>query len=196
MNQTPPNSPTTWDDAPLRALMDHIVETHHALCRRELPRLDALLKAAVERHGRRHPELRHIHALFSKVSRDLHMHLLKEEETLFPYVAQLEESVRRNLPVSWPRFGSLESPVRLLVEDHDQTDEELKLIRRLTNNFTPPAGFAEEDADCAVLFDALKAFDRDMQEHIRAENDLLFPRAVALEEAACAGEKASSDLIR
>ncbi len=189
MNQTPPDSPTNWDNAPLSALMDHIVETHHAFCRRELPRLDALLKAAVEKHGRRHPELRHIHGLFSKVSRDLHMHLLKEEETLFPYVAQLEESVRQNLPVSWPRFGSLESPVRLLVEDHDQTDEELKLIRRLSNNFTPPSGMAEEDAECAVLFDALKAFDRDMQEHIRAENDLLFPRAVALEEAACAGEK-------
>ena len=120
------------------------------------------------------------------------MHLLKEEETLFPYVAQLEESVRQNLPVSWPRFGSLESPVRLLVEDHDQTDEELKLIRRLSNNFTPPSGTAEEDADWAILFDALRAFDLDMQEHIRAENDLLFPRAVALEEAACKTDKPES----
>ncbi len=196
MNQNLTEGPPDWDSLPLAALTDHIVETHHAFCRRELPRLDAMLKTAADQHGRRYPALRHIYALFTKMSRDLYMHLLKEEETLFPYISQVEENLRQNLPVGWPRFGTVENPIRLLVEDHDHTGNELNAIRRLSNNFTPPSSAAESDGsadpDFATLFDALQAFERDMREHIHAENDLLFPRAIALEEAACGGKKPSA----
>ena len=186
MNQRTPAIAASGEADSLTALMDHIVETHHAFCRRELPRLETLLKTAVDMHGRRYPEIRRIHALFSRMSKDLAMHLLKEEETLFPYIAQVEDCVRRNIPASWPRFGTMESPVRLLVEDHDQTENELRAIRHLSNNFTPPSGTAEDVADFSELFEALSAFERNMQQHIHAENDLLFPRAVALEAEACA----------
>lgn len=194
MNQNSTEGSLNRENTSLTALMDHIVETHHAFCRRELPRLDAMLKSAAEQHGKQHPELRHIYALFSKMSRDLYMHLLKEEETLFPYITQVEESVRQNVPVGWPRFGTVENPIRLLVEDHDHTGNELRAIRRLSNDFTPPSGSTGEDAgvDFATLFDALRAFEYDMQEHIHAENDLLFPRAIALEEAACGGRESSA----
>jgi iron-sulfur cluster repair protein YtfE (RIC family) len=35
-----------------------------------------------------------------------------------------------------------------------------------------------------ALYDALEAFERDLHQHIHLENNVLFPRAVALEEAA------------
>lgn len=186
MIQNSPGSPANWDNASLAELMHHIVESHHAFCRSELPRLDALLKAAVDTHGRGRPQLKRIHALFSRMSKDLLMHLLKEEETLFPYIAQLEDRVRQGIPASWPRFGTVENPIRLLVEDHDHTDGILEAIRRLSDDLMPTSGAAEEDADFTALVDALKAFERDMREHIHAEDDLLFPRAITLEKAACA----------
>lgn len=183
MNQNSPDSPPIWDNVPLTVLMDHIVETHHAFVRQELPRLGMLLKAVVDKHGKSHPELRRMYALFSRMSKDLLMHLLKEEENLFPYIAQVEDSVRQKIPVSWPRFGTVGNPIRLLIEDHDHTGDELKAIRRLSNNYTPPSDATE---DYAALFDALRAFEHDMHAHIHAENDVLFPRAIAMEEEACA----------
>jgi iron-sulfur cluster repair protein YtfE (RIC family) len=35
----------------------------------------------------------------------------------------------------------------------------------------------------------LRAFDLDMNQHIHAEDHLLFPRAIAMEEQACAQRK-------
>ncbi|MCC6262061.1 MAG: hemerythrin domain-containing protein [Bryobacterales bacterium] len=185
MNQNSPGTPANWDNVSLTELMDHIVESHHAFCRNELPKLDALLKSAVEKYGRGRPELKQMQAFFARVSKDLLMHLLKEEETLFPYIAELEVRLRQGIPVTWPRFGSVENPIRLLVEDHDHTGGMLQMIRRLSSGFALPGGDSEESADLTALFDAFSAFERDMREHIRAEDDLLFPRAIALEKAAC-----------
>ena len=89
-----------WNDRSLASLIEHIVETHHVFCRREVVRLAALFKEVIDKHGKDHPELKRIQALFFKMSRDLSMHLLKEEQTLFPYITRVEEAVARKAPVS------------------------------------------------------------------------------------------------
>ena len=175
-----------WNDRSLASLIEHIVETHHVFCRREVVRLAALFKEVIDKHGKDHPELKRIQALFFKMSRDLSMHLLKEEQTLFPYITRVEEAVGRNNPVSWPQFGTVENPIRMMVLEHDQTDEEIKEIRKLSKEYTPPADASDR---YAALYEGLAAFDRDMQRHIDFENNLLFPRAVAMEEQACTGQK-------
>ncbi len=171
-----------WDDKLLSDLINHIVETHHAFCRQEVARLNLLFKEAIAGHGKDLPELKRLEALFAKMAKDLQMHLVKEEQTLFPYIARVEEAVQQNAPVSWPAFGTVENPIRMMVMEHDQTGDELSQIRRLSNNYAPPPGATES---LAALYDGLRTFDLDMAAHIHAEDGLLFPRAIAIEEQAC-----------
>jgi len=186
VNQNSARLLATWDIRPLASLMDHVVQTHHVFCRQEVTRLSALLKEVLDKDGWNHPELRRIQALFFKMSKDLSMHLLKEEQTLFPYIARVEEAVAQKSPVSWPPFGTVENPIRMMVFEHDQTDDELKEISKLSNGYMPPADVC---VSYAALYDGLRAFEEDMQEHIHFENNLLFPRAIAMEEEACARRK-------
>lgn len=172
----------TWEDEPLSSLMDHIVQKHHAYCRQEVPRVESLFREVIARHGKQHPELKRMEALFSRTAKDLHMHFVREEQTLFPYIARVEQAVTLSAPVSWPAFGTVENPIRMMLIDHDQTDDELKEIRKLSANYTAPP---DACPTYMALYESLKAFDQDMQEHVHAENDLLFPRAIAMEEAAC-----------
>lgn len=176
----------TWSDRTLASLMNHIVERHHTFCRRELARLGSLFKEVIAGHGKDHPELKRMEALFSATSKELQMHLVKEEQTLFPYIARVEEAVRQQAAVCWPPFGTVENPIRMMVLEHDQTDEELKEIRRLSNSYTPPSGASDS---CVALYNGLAAFERDMRDHIHAEDHLLFPRAVRMEEEACTRRK-------
>jgi regulator of cell morphogenesis and NO signaling len=178
--------PEPWDGMPLARLMDHIVQTHHVFCRREVTRLGSLLKEVLDKHGKNHPELRRIQALFFKMSKDLSMHLLKEEQTLFPYIARFEEAVANTSQVSWPLFGTVENPIRVMVFEHDQTDDELKEIGSLSNGYAPPIGVC---VSFAALYEGLRVFEEDLQKHIHFENNLLFPRAIAMEEEACARRK-------
>ena len=176
----------TWNDKPLSDLMNHIVEAHHAFCRQEVVRLSSLFKEAIAGHGKDRPELKKMEALFTRMAKDLQMHLVKEEQTLFPYIARVEEAVQQNAPVSWPPFGTVENPIRMMIFEHDQTGDELSEIRRLSNNYTPPS---DTPAPLASLYDGLRAFDMDMAAHIHAEDHLLFPRAISMEEQACTRTK-------
>jgi iron-sulfur cluster repair protein YtfE (RIC family) len=120
--------------------------THHTLCRQEVAGVGSLFNGVIARHGKDHPELKRIEALFSTITRDLLMHLIREEQTLFPYIARVEEAVRQKIAVSWPRFGTVENPIRTMVLEHDQTDEELKEIGRPSNDYTPPSTATEDYA--------------------------------------------------
>lgn len=178
-----------WDGRSLASLMEYIVQTHHDYCRREAARIATLCKEAIQEQGNSYPVLKSIHDLFLVTSRELSMHLQKEEQTLFPYIAKVETAVARDAPVSWPPFGTVGNPIRMMVLEHVKTNDEMKQIRDLSDNYTPP-----ENAGSSVLslYEGLAAFDRDMQRHIHAEDDLLFPRAIAMEDAACNANKTTA----
>jgi regulator of cell morphogenesis and NO signaling len=189
MNTDSSQSSKDWNDQSLASLMDHIVQTHHAFCRGEAARIALLSKEAIDKQGKSHPELKRIHDLFFQMSRDLLMHLLKEEQTLFPYIAKVEAEVAQDASVYWPPFGTVENPIRMMVLEHVKTDDELNQIRKLSNHYTPPNDACDS---YSKLYEALAAFDRDMQRHIECENDFLFPRAVAMEEEACKKSRVAS----
>ena len=188
MNEELLESPRDWKDSSLRGIIEHIVTTHHSFCRQEVAAIIMLLKRALDAHRSSHPELTRIQILFLKMSKDLSMHLLKEEETLFPYIERVENLVTNGAAISWPPFGTVENPIRMMVLEHDQTENELREIRKLSCDFTPPADASEH---LVSLYKALASFDQDMQRHIDIENHELFPRAVAMEEQACARKRDS-----
>jgi len=170
-----------WNNQSLASLATHIVQKHHAYCRDESLRLDPLLAKVVTKHGERHPELGRVRELFTSLSNELSMHMMKEEQMLFPYIIALEDSVtHQSLPPRAP-FGSVQNPVRMMVQEHDDAGNLTKEIRELTRNFTTPEGACNS---FKVLYQGLEAFEADLHQHIHLENNLLFPRAITLEETA------------
>lgn len=168
-----------WSEQSLANLIGHIVEKHHAYCREEGARLGPLLAKVVSKHGEHHPELAEVQEHFTSLGNELRMHMMKEEQMLFPYIIALEDSSTRKAPPPRAPFGTVQNPVRMMVEEHDGAGQLLKQIRGLTGNFAAP-----EDACSSfkALYQGLEAFEADLHQHIHLENNLLFPRAIALEE--------------
>ena len=177
---------TDWSRQSLASLMNHIVERHHTFCRQEVARLEPLLTKVSEKHGTNHPELSRLKSLFSGMSKELLMHLVKEEQTLFPYIARMEEAVTQGMPFPRPPYGTVQNPVQMMVLEHDNTGATLHEMRQLSGDCrVPPDACNSYEA----LYEGLRSFESDMHQHIHLENNLLFPRAVAMEDAAAAAEK-------
>jgi len=69
------------------------------------------------------------------------MHLVKEEQTLFPYIARMEEAVTRGEQFPRPPFGTVQNPVRMMVLEHDNAGAALHEMRTLSENYQiPPEG--------------------------------------------------------
>ncbi len=118
------------------------------------------------------------------------MHLTKEEQTLFPYISRMEESVTRRTPFSRPAFGTIQNPVRMMVLEHDNAGAALHEIRNLSSNYQLPTDACNS---YRALYDGLKSFESDMHQHVHLENNILFPRAVAMEDATVSGEKRAAN---
>ncbi len=170
-----------WAEKSLESLGSYIVTKHHAYVKGELPRLAQLAQKVVNRHGSTKPELPVIAATLMQLDEELTQHLAKEEAVLFPYIAALEQSISNGAPKPRSCFGTVANPIAMMTQQHDAAGSLLSEIHHLSGNFTTP-----EDA-CPTFhafYDGLREFELDLHQHIHLENNILFPRAIALEESA------------
>jgi regulator of cell morphogenesis and NO signaling len=174
----PQQPESSWNSVPLAALSDHIVSTHHAYVKSELPRLQRLIAKVVMAHGDRHPELADIQTVFHAAGRELTMHMMKEEQMLFPYIEALEAAGAEGRAVPPPRFGTVRNPVQMMMMEHDAAGEALRRIRVLSNDYTTPA---DACPSYQTLYRALAEFEADLHQHVHLENNILFPRAIEIE---------------
>ena len=159
-------------------LIEHIVTTHHVYVKQEIPRLQQLLHKVVSVHGKNHPELAKIQQTFQPMAAELTSHMMKEEHILFPHIVALESAVNSGRPKPMPVFGTLSNPVHMMELEHDSAGVALKSISELSANYTPPE---EACFSYKTLFTALKEFESDLHQHVHLENNILFPRAIAME---------------
>ena len=171
-----------WAGKSLESLSSHIVATHHAYVKRELPRLAQLAQRVVNRHGATKAELPAIAATLTQLDEELTQHLAKEEAVLFPYVTSLEQSVSAGMAKPHSCFGTVANPIAMMTREHDTAGTLTAEIHRLSGNFTTP-----EDA-CPTFhafYDGLREFEQNLHQHIHLENNILFPRAIELEKSSC-----------
>jgi regulator of cell morphogenesis and NO signaling len=166
-------------------IVEHIVETHHAYVRWSLPMIGRYLAKLLEVHGARHPELAAVRIAFARLARDLEQHMVKEERVLFPYICELawRDDDCGHAPSP---FGTVENPILMMEREHRAAADDLRTIRELTNNYTPPADGCTTYEVCLA---ELARFEADLHRHVHLENNILFPAAIALESASALRDK-------
>jgi regulator of cell morphogenesis and NO signaling len=169
-----------WQSEPIAALITHIKDTHHKYTREEAARLTTLLAKVCSAHGNNHPELFEIRDRFLALASELTTHLMKEEMVLFPYMIRMEAAATEDVPVARPPFGSVQNPISMMEHLHDSAGHALKAMREASSGYTPPA---DACVSYQTLYQSLAAFEADLHQHIHLENNMLFPRAVAMEKA-------------
>jgi regulator of cell morphogenesis and NO signaling len=178
---SPDRSARDWTQAPLAELVEHILTAHHFYLRGELPLLERRLAAVLDAHQERHGEmLRALAAVFAALKAELESHMGKEEVILFPFVVRAERMVNSGLWSSPPPFGSVRNPILVMEHEHDSAGRALEKMRALTGGYAPPP---EACNTWRALYDGLAALERDLHVHIHLENNILFPRALAMESA-------------
>jgi regulator of cell morphogenesis and NO signaling len=156
----------------------HIKHTHHKYVREEIARLAPLFEKVCGVHGGRHVELIELYNQFRTLSQELLTHMIKEEMVLFPYIERMEEAVVAGDPILPAPFGTVNNPVKQMVDEHDSARLSLVQMRTLSQAYTPPA---DACMSYRTLFSALAEFERDLHQHIHLENNILFPRAIEME---------------
>jgi regulator of cell morphogenesis and NO signaling len=168
-----------YDSWKLDFLADHIVNIHHAYVAESMPLLLQYAERVAKVHGHYYTEVVEINRLFNIVAQELAAHMKKEELILFPFIKKLVKADKEAVKATIPHFGSINNPIKMMEEEHENAGDILKEIKKLANNYTPPK---EACNTFKALYAKLDEFEQDLHQHIHLENNILFPKAIALEQ--------------
>ncbi|WP_158837634.1 iron-sulfur cluster repair di-iron protein [Polaribacter sp. L3A8] len=177
------NNPTSnaynYDSWKLDFLVDHIVNTHHTYVTENIPLILQYAAKVAKVHGHHYTEVIEINKLFIDVANELSSHLIKEETVLFPFIKQLVKAEKEGIKTPKQHFGMVNNPIRMMEEEHENAGDILKEINQLSNNYAPPEGACNT---FKALYAKLDEFEQDLHQHIHLENNILFPKAILLEQ--------------
>ncbi len=164
-----------WD---LHYLIDHIINVHHKYVEESIPLLLQYADRVAKVHGHHYVEVVEINSLFHEVAQELSAHMKKEELILFPYIKQLVKAEKEGSTPARPHFGTVNNPIQMMEYEHENAGGIFKSIAKLSSDYTPP------DEACntfRALYAKLEEFEQDLHKHIHLENNILHPKAIALE---------------
>lgn len=170
--ETSSNTLADYKNKSTKELVDIIVNRHHAYVAANIPILQEYLKKIYAVHGQNHPELEEVYTQFLLSSDELAKHMEKEESILFPYLVKMESGEKTEKP-------NTTEVINEMLNEHENEGQRFALIQEITNDFQFPFDACNT---YKVAFHKLKEFQNDLHLHIHLENNILFPRAVRMEQ--------------
>ncbi|KAB2882369.1 MAG: hypothetical protein F9K34_14645 [Albidovulum sp.] len=151
------------DVAPIHdagALTRYIETRYHARHREQLPPLAGMAEKVETVHFGDDNVPEGLAGILRRMIGEMEVHMKKEELILFP-------AIRRG------GGQGIENPIAVMRRDHDDHATDVAEIRRLTTGLTRPQGACRT---WTSLYAGLDEFITDLEEHMRLENDVLFPQ--------------------
>lgn len=156
--------------------LTRFIETYHHLYTYEnINFIKNNIERLVRIYGKRFQELEKINRVFIEMTTHLTVHMRHEEFILFPYIRKMASKGKK---VRSSIFKSVQSPISDMVTDHEMESECLKKLNMLTHHYAVPD---ESDNAFRVTYEALRELEQDIHDHLRIENEILFPKALEME---------------
>jgi len=163
-----------WADFDDPSLIAHIVSTHHRYLWDEFPRLAELVDKVARVHGPNHGELARVRELFHQLRGGMEPHLRTEETMLFPEISL--SAGRPDRPLS----DEVRAELAENQQEHDNAGHLLAELRELTDGYAIPA---DACASYTAMLAGLADLESDIHLHVHKENNVLFPRVLAMADS-------------
>jgi regulator of cell morphogenesis and NO signaling len=172
------NSDSDYKSWTATQLADHIENKHHRYVEEKIPVLQRYLNKLCSVHGENHPELHEVNRLFALSAGELTQHMKKEELILFPRIRKMENSRATPIDLAAMNAATVQDPIEVMMHEHDTEGERFRTIDILTQNYIAPPDACNT---YKVTYALLQEFQNDLHLHIHLENNILFPKAIELE---------------
>lgn len=153
-------------------LCDYIQHEHHHFTKQVLHEVVKLSDELLQKSCKQLSGTQDLHAMLLDVQHEMQKHIAVEEQTIFRYIKQIERSPTTRVP-----FSVLENPISQLRNQHLTLREMFKELEKMSHeqlkvNYMdiPP-----------TLHKRIEELTSDFYIHIHLENNVLYPKALALE---------------
>jgi len=159
-------------------IMEYLKHAHHLFIKHKLPFIHQLVKNFKANHPDYITVEKDLKVLFPLFMEDFIHHIYEEEDTLFKYIHKLERAKQGRYHSARLYHAMEKCSLQQFALEHEAHDDEMAGIRKMTKDYwiTPDAPLHVK-----VIYSELMHFEKNLQEHARIENEILFPKAMLLE---------------
>jgi len=164
---------------PLERVVQYLKNTHQYYQETALPQVEDHVFQLLEQLDLTPREKNLVTRFFEDYKKEFMEHLREEEQHVLPYILELEQQSKQELPD--PKFlERLRSySIREFEKGHDRLETSLENLSRLIIKYLPPC---EDFQLCQQVLDRLSALVKDLVDHAEMEDKVLIPRVAGLEE--------------
>lgn len=163
---------------PIDLIIEYLKHAHFLFIKQKLPYIGKLVENFKADHVGYNLVERDLKTLYPLFLEDFVHHIYEEEDTLFKYIKMLQRAMDGNYHPS-KLYHQMEKLSLLNCSvDHEEHDDEMAGIRKITNNYYLAA---DAPLHVKVIYAELIGFEKSLQIHARIENEILFPKAMILE---------------
>ncbi|MFN3839181.1 MAG: hemerythrin domain-containing protein [Cyclobacteriaceae bacterium] len=163
---------------PVDLIIEYLKHAHFLFIKHKLPYIARLVNEFKSQHDDYRPVERDLKVVFPLFVEDFIHHIYEEEDTLFRYIKMLDRASKGTYNPTRLYYLIEKYSVQKFALEHDVHDDEMEGIRKITNDYTLPP---HAPLYVKVIYNELKAFEKSLITHARIENEILFPKAMALE---------------
>ena len=178
--------PENWNPA---FLIEYITNLHHKPAKENAVIIYDLSQKVLYQQCGKYPEISKLATRIYFFFNDFLSQMKTEDEILFPEIKRLSK-IKKIQPTD-KRFNCSEvkNIITKLQTAHLHALEGLRQIRRVTKGYTLLSG---APVSFINLYERLKKFENDLAEHVYLENNILYPKTLALTEILSNGDKYKS----
>jgi regulator of cell morphogenesis and NO signaling len=163
---------------PIDLIIEYLKHSHFLFIKHKLPYIAKLVNGFQTNHPDFAGVERDLKIVFPLFVEDFIHHIYEEEDNLFRYIKALDRASRGKYIPTRLYYLIEKNSVQKFALEHEVHDDEMEGIRKITKNYcidecTP--------LPVKVIYSELKAFEKNLVTHARIENEILFPKAMALE---------------
>ncbi len=163
---------------PIDLIIEYLKHTHYLFIKHKLPYITRLVEAFRANHKQFEQIERDLKTVLPLFVEDFIHHIYEEEDSLFTYIQALDRASHGQYHATKLFYLLEKTSIQKFSMEHEVHDDEMVGIRKITNDYELNA---ESPLHVKVLYKELQEFERNLSIHARIENEILFPKAMALE---------------
>jgi regulator of cell morphogenesis and NO signaling len=163
---------------PIDLIIEYLKHSHFLFIKHKLPYIAKLVNSFKAEHEAYNAVERDLKMVFPLFVEDFIEHIYEEEDTLFRYIKALDRAAKGNFIPTKLFYVIEKHSVQKFAMEHEVHDDEMAGIRRITKDYHVEAN---APVHVKLIYNELKEFEKSLITHARIENEVLFPKAMALE---------------
>lgn len=163
---------------PIDLIIEYLKHSHFIFIKHKLPYITRLIESFKANHEDYFAVERDMKLVFPLFVEDFIEHIYEEEDTLFNYIHVLERASKSDYSPTKLFYLLEKNSIHKYAAEHEAHDDEMEGIRKITKDYQVST---HTPLHIKVLYNELKGFEKSLITHARIENEILYPKAMTLE---------------